>query len=107
MEHSVLGSTLSPLEDHLSAPRGRGRLGDSPHFGTSGGAAGGDSIRIAVSVHGDTVSDTGFEASRCAAARAAASATVELVRGARLPDAARATAADIEAALGGLAPEPR
>src|SRR5438132_1091777 len=39
MEESQVGLTLSPLEDHLAAPRGRGRLADAPHFGTAGGAA--------------------------------------------------------------------
>src|SRR5436305_2103207 len=94
MDESVLGPTLSPLEDHLSAPRGEGRLSDAPHFGTAGGAACGDAIRIAVAVDGDAVSEAGFEASGCAAARAAASATVELVRGASLLDAARITPVD-------------
>ena len=107
MDESVLGPTLSPLEDHLSAPRGEGRLSDAPHFGTAGGAACGDAIRIAVAVDGDAVSEAGFEASGCAAARAAASATVELVRGASLLDAARITPADIDAELGGVTPERR
>jgi tRNA-specific 2-thiouridylase len=95
---------ISPLEDHLAAPRGRGRLSDSPHAGTAGGAACGDVVRIAVDVDGDRVTEAGFEASGCAAARAAASAVVELVRGRPLLDAARVTPAAVAAALGGLPP---
>ncbi|HKP89461.1 MAG TPA: iron-sulfur cluster assembly scaffold protein, partial [Thermoleophilaceae bacterium] len=71
--------SISPLEDHLAAPRGRGRLSDSPFAGTAGGAACGDSVRIAVELAGDRVAEAGFEASGCAAVRAAGSAAVELV----------------------------
>jgi tRNA-uridine 2-sulfurtransferase len=100
-------TAISPLEDHLAAPRGRGRLADSPHAGTAGGAPCGDLIRIAIEVEGDRVREAGFEASGCAAARAAGSAVVELVRGAALLDAARVTTATVADALGGLAPERR
>jgi tRNA-specific 2-thiouridylase len=95
---------ISPLEDHLSAPRGRGRLTGSPFAGTAGGAPCGDSLRIAVDLAGERVVDAGFEASGCAAARAAASAVVELVRGRPLLDAARVTPAAIAGELGGLPP---
>src|ERR671928_208863 len=97
-------SPLSLLEDHLTAPRGRGRLADSPHSGEAGGAPCGDSIRIAVELAGHRVADAGFEASGCAAARAAGSAVVELVRGAALLDAARVSADALAAELGGLSP---
>lgn len=99
------GLTISPLEDHLAAPRGRGRLADSEHAGTAGGAPCGDSIRIAVDVAGDRVRDAGFDAGGCAAAQAAGSAVVELVRGAALLDAARIAPGDVATALGGLSPE--
>jgi tRNA-specific 2-thiouridylase len=99
------GLMLSPLEDHLEAPRGRGRLAAATHAGTAGGAVCGDTVRIAVEVAGDRVREAGFDAGGCAAARAAGSAVVELVRGASLLDATRITPADIAAALGGLSPE--
>ena len=51
--------------------------------------------------------EAGFDASGCAAARAAGSAVVELVEGAPFLDAARVTAADVEAELGGLLPAAR
>src|SRR5918911_3977080 len=97
-----LALDLSPLDDHLAAPRGRGRLADAPYAGLAGGAVCGDEIRIAVELDGDRVVDAGFDASGCAAARAAGSAVVELVRGARLLDAALVTPAAISDALGGL-----
>jgi tRNA-uridine 2-sulfurtransferase len=98
-------TTISPLEDHLVAPRGRGRLADAPYAGAAGGAPCGDAIRIAVETEGDRIVGAGFEAGGCAAARAAGSAVVELVRGASLLDAARTTPATVAAALGGLSPE--
>jgi tRNA-specific 2-thiouridylase len=58
-----------------------------------------------VAVEGDRVTDAGFDAGGCAAARAAGSAVVELVKGVRFLDAARTTPDDIAAALGGLSPE--
>jgi tRNA-uridine 2-sulfurtransferase len=95
------------LADHLSAPRGQGRLEDSPHSGAAGGAACGDLIRIAVRVDGERVAEAGFAAGGCAAARAAASAVVELVEGEPFLHAARLTADDISAELGGLSPAAR
>jgi tRNA-uridine 2-sulfurtransferase len=96
---------LSLLEDHLTAPRGRGRLAHHPHAGTAGGAPCGDLIRVAVQVEADRVTDAGFDAGGCAAARAAGSATVELVKGAPLRAALSITPEAIADALGGLSPE--
>ena len=93
---------LSPLDDHLAAPRGRGRLPDAPHAGSAGGAVCGDQIRIAIRVEGDRIAEAGFEASGCAAARASASAVVELVQGALLTDGACVSTESISHALGGL-----
>jgi tRNA-specific 2-thiouridylase len=95
---------LSSLEDHLTAPRGRGRL--APYAATAGGAPCGDLIGIGVRVEGDRVVEAGFDAAGCAAARAAGSAVVEMVRGTSfLEHAARITPAHIADALGGLSPE--
>src|SRR3954468_22108229 len=94
---------LSPLHDHLTAPRGRGRL--APYAATAGGAPCGDLVGIGVVVEGDRVVDAGFDAGGCAAARAAGSAVVELVKGAPFREAARTTPQDIAEALGGLSPE--
>src|SRR3954453_20555512 len=97
------GPVLSLLEDHLSAPRGRGRL--APYAATAGGAPCGDLIGIGVVVEGGLVTDAGFDAGGCAAARAAGSAVVELVKGAPFLEAARTTPQHIADPLGGLSPE--
>ena len=96
---------LSPLHDHLTAPRGRGRLADAPHSGTAGGAPCGDLIRISIEIDGARVAEAGFDAGGCAAARAAGSAVIELVRGKPLLEAARVSPGTVAAALGGLSPE--
>src|SRR4051794_34066303 len=94
---------LSPLNDHLTAPRGRGRL--APYAATAGGAPCGELIGVGVVVEGDRVVDAGFDAGGCAAARAAGSAVVELVKGAAFRAAAQLTPNDIAGALGGLSAE--
>jgi tRNA-specific 2-thiouridylase len=93
---------LTPLADHLDAPRGRGRL--HAHVGRAGGAACGDELRVSLELDGDRVADAGFDASGCAAIRAAGSALVELVRGASLREAALTDTESISEALGGLPP---
>ena len=62
------------------------------------------SCASASQVDGDRVADAGFEAAGCGAALAAASAAVELVRGADVLDAARVGTHAISDALGGLSP---
>ena len=104
---SPTAAPLSAFEDHLLAPRGRGRLSEAPHAGAAGGAACGDLIRIAVRVAGDRVAEAGFDAQGCGAALAAGSAAVELVGSASLLEAARVDADGIAAALGGLGPSKR
>src|SRR5437764_203445 len=95
---------LSPLDDHLDAPRGRGRLAGAPHTGAAGGAACGDLVRVSLRVEGDRVADAGFDAHGCAAAQAAGSAVVELALGESLLGAARISPEAIADALGGLSP---
>jgi tRNA-uridine 2-sulfurtransferase len=92
------------LEQHLTHPRGRGQLAGAPHTGAAGGAACGDLVRLSVRVEGERVAVAGFEASGCAAARAAGSAVVELVEGAPVRDVALVGPAEISGELGGLAP---
>jgi tRNA-specific 2-thiouridylase len=88
--------------DHLGHPRGRGHEPADAFHGAAGGAACGDLVRLSVAVQGDRVVDGGFEAAGCGAAIAAASAAVELVRGACVLDAARVGSAAVAAELGGL-----
>jgi tRNA-uridine 2-sulfurtransferase len=88
--------------EHLNHPVGRGHAVAGGHAGSAGGSICGDVVRIDVRVEGETVVDAGFEASGCGALTAAASACVELVRGAALLDAARVGSAAVAAELGGL-----
>ncbi|HEX2161889.1 MAG TPA: tRNA 2-thiouridine(34) synthase MnmA [Thermoleophilaceae bacterium] len=92
------------IEQHLRQPHGLGALGGAPHTGAAGGAACGDLVRISVRVDGDRVAETGFEASGCAAVRAAGSAAAELVEGMPVLAAALVSPAVVAEELGGLAP---
>ena len=92
------------FEDHLRHPRGHGHVPAGARDGAAGGAACGDLVRLSVLVQGGVVADTGFDASGCGATTAAASAAVELVRGAPLLDAARVGTGEVADALGGLSP---
>src|SRR3954467_1704565 len=87
--------------EHLTHPVGRGHEPAGAYSGVAGGAACGDFVHLRITVAGDRVTDAGFEASGCGATTAAASATVELVTGGPLLDAARVNSAAIAAALGG------
>ena len=92
------------FEHHLRAPQGRGQAPAEAHAGAAGGAACGDLVRVSVAVAGDRVGGAGFEASGCGATIAAGSATVALVRGRPLLEAARVGAEEVAAELGGLSP---
>ncbi|HYF26055.1 MAG TPA: iron-sulfur cluster assembly scaffold protein, partial [Baekduia sp.] len=88
--------------EHLEHPVGRAHRPAGARDGHAGGAACGDLVRISVVVQHDGVTDAGFDAEGCGALTAAASAAVELVRGAPLLNAARVGVAEIAAELGGL-----
>ncbi|GIK77355.1 MAG: hypothetical protein BroJett022_10450 [Actinomycetes bacterium] len=81
------------------------RLGDplpGAARGVAGGAACGDRIAISLRLDGGRAVDSRCEASGCAAARAAAAATAELIDGATLHEAGLLDATRIAAELGGL-----
>jgi tRNA-specific 2-thiouridylase len=88
------------FEEYLRASRGH--VPEAAHTGAAGGAACGDLVRISVAVAGDHVVDAGADASGCGAVQAAASAVVQLVRGAPVLDAARVSPAVVADELGGL-----
>jgi tRNA-specific 2-thiouridylase len=88
--------------EHLQHPVGRGHEPVGAHAGAAGGAACGDLVKISIAVEGDRVGDAGFEAEGCGAALAAASAVVDMLRGATLLEAARIGSREIAASLGGL-----
>lgn len=90
------------FEDHLRQPRGRGHVPAGSHTASAGTAACGDVVRMDLAVAGDRVTDAGFDAEGCGATIAAASAAVELVRGAPVLDAARVGVDEVAAELGGL-----
>jgi tRNA-specific 2-thiouridylase len=93
---------------HLESPHKRGHTPDGACTGAAGGAACGDLIRISLAVAADgTIADVGFDASGCGAALAAGSATVSLIDGRALLDAARIGPGDITHELGGLIPSKR
>lgn len=100
--------SVEALSQHLQTPLGRGRLPEDACTGAAGGAACGDLIRISLAVNRQSpkgvIQDAGFDASGCGAVIAAGSATVSLVRGASLLDAARVGAPQIAHELGGLLP---
>ncbi len=93
------------LITHLERPLGRGRTPPGAFTGAAGGAACGDLVRISLALGGGDgapIDDAGFDASGCGAIIAAGSATVGLLRGTSLLDAARLGADQIAAELGGL-----
>jgi tRNA-specific 2-thiouridylase len=92
------------LREHVAAPRARGHTPAAAHTGAAGGAACGDLIRVSLALDGRRVTDAGYDASGCAAAIAAGSAVVALVRGRGLLDAARVGPTEIAAELAGLTP---
>ncbi len=98
----------TPFAGHLQRPLARGHTPRDAFTGAAGGAACGDLVRISLALTpGDPagrIADAGFDASGCGAAIAAGSATVALVRGAPLLDAARIGAQEIAGELGGLHP---
>lgn len=102
---------MEALAHHLERPAGRGHVPEDACTGAAGGAACGDLIRVSLSVDPldprGRIVDAGFDASGCGAAVAAGSATVELVRGGSLLDAAKLGAGDIAEELGGLSPAKR
>src|SRR4051794_6461110 len=86
--------------EYLQAPRGA--VPEGAFSGAAGGAACGDLVRLSVAVEGDRVRAAGADASGCGAALACASAAAALVDGRPVLEAAKLTAADIAAELGGL-----
>jgi tRNA-specific 2-thiouridylase len=96
----------SLLSEHLEHPLNRGHSPDGGFTGAAGGAACGDLVRISLAldpVDPDAkIASAGFDASGCGAVQAAGSATVSLIEGRSLLEAARVGADAIAAELGGL-----
>ncbi len=92
------------FEHHLTSPQGHGHVPADAFTVTARGGSCCDEITFSVSLDGDRVIGTGFEAHGCGAASAAGSAAVTLVRDAPILDAARIGTREIAAELGGLSP---
>jgi tRNA-uridine 2-sulfurtransferase len=92
------------FEHHLLSPQGLGHVPDHASTVSAEGGACCDRIRFSVSIDGARIAYAGFTADGCGAASAAGSATVTLVRGLPLLDAARIGPAQIARELGGLSP---
>ena len=90
------------FEAYLDDSSRRGEPLTGSARGSAGGAACGDLIAISLRLDEGRAADVRFEASGCAAARAAAAATAELLDGAGLREAGLLDAAAIAAELGGL-----
>jgi tRNA-specific 2-thiouridylase len=100
----------SSFAEHLERPLARGHVPERALTGAAGGAACGDLVRISLATapgEQGHIEDAGFDAHGCGAAIAAGSATVALVRGRPLLEAARVGAEQISAELGGLSPAKR
>ena len=101
-----MDATAEQLINHLESPLGRGHVPEDAVTGAAGGAACGDLIRLSIAIDPQSpdgrICAAGFDASGCGATVAAGSATVSLVRGATLLDAARIGAQEISQELGGL-----
>jgi tRNA-specific 2-thiouridylase len=95
------------LQEYLEDSSRRGPEPAGAFSGAAGGAACGDVVRISLVAAGGVVEAARFEAEGCAATRAAAAAACELAEGAKLLDAARIGAEQIDAELGGLSPQHR
>jgi tRNA-specific 2-thiouridylase len=98
---------LLAFEHHLLSPQGRDRVPEDATVATVGGFDCCDQVRLGVVLKGGLVHDAGFQAEGCGAATAAASATVALVRGRTVLQAARIGSDQIAAELGGLSPAKR
>jgi tRNA-specific 2-thiouridylase len=104
-------SVEAALAQHLERPIGRGHTPEGAVTGAAGGAACGDLIRVSLAIASaepeGLVVDVGFDAHGCGAVIAAGSATVDLVCGLPLLEAARVGTDDIADRLGGLSPGKR
>ena len=92
------------FEHHLTSPQGEGHLPADAFTVTFGGGECCDQVTFSIQTDGTHVTDAGFTANGCGASHAAASATVALVRGATLLEAARVGPNEIADELGGLSP---
>jgi tRNA-specific 2-thiouridylase len=90
---------------HLASPVGAGGVAAPDAEGEAGSTACGDLVRMRLRIAGGRIREAGFLAFGCGAATAAASAACARLTGARIDDALRLGAADLDTDLGGLGPD--
>jgi nitrogen fixation protein NifU and related proteins len=95
------------LLDHFRNPRNAGELEPPAIVVEASNPACGDTIRLSVRVEQGRIAEARFQVRGCTASIAAGSALTEWLTGRPLEGLAGLRAADIEEALGGLAPESR
>jgi nitrogen fixation NifU-like protein len=90
------------LLDHFRQPRNPGELEPPARTVEVSNPVCGDILRLSARVENGRVLEVRFKTRGCTASIAAGSALTELLTGRTLPEIARLTAAEVEAALGGL-----
>lgn len=94
------------VRDHFINPRNVGEMADATVVGEVGSLASGQALKLYLKIGGDEkISAASFKVFGSPQAIAAASALTEMLQGKQIDDAARITAEDIAAYLGGLPPE--
>jgi nitrogen fixation NifU-like protein len=88
--------------DHFSNPRNVGELLDADAVGTAGTPGRGNYLVLYLKLAEGCITDCGFLTYGCPPAIAAGSVLTELLKGMPTEQARNISAADIEAALGGL-----
>jgi nitrogen fixation protein NifU and related proteins len=91
--------------DHFEKPRNVGELSPPALMAEATNPVCGDILRLWLLLEGGRVREARFKAQGCVAAIAAASLLTETIIGMQLEEAARISATQLSAALGGLPPE--
>jgi nitrogen fixation NifU-like protein len=93
------------LLDHFRQPRNAGELAPPAWTVEVSNPICGDILRLSARVENGRVEEIRFKTRGCTASIAASSALTELIAGRTLQEIGRLTAAEVEAALGGLSNE--
>jgi nitrogen fixation NifU-like protein len=93
------------LLEHFRNPRNAGPLRPPAVTVEVANPACGDILKLSAEIVDGRISRIGYQVRGCTASIAAGSATTELLAGKRLTEIAEISAAAVESAVGGLAPE--
>ena len=92
------------LLDHFQNPRNAGEVAGANAVAETSNPVCGDILKLWARVSDGVIEKIGFKCRGCTASIACASALTELIAGQSLDTARAITAADVEAAVGGLEP---